>query len=105
VQQDHPSAVDAENHPRNHVAVEIAAHLPQAVAERRTMRTADRASEFDFLYVLSDRSPNPRRSVPKATPGPDPSGRVDIEPGWKLFPAIDHCQPVRQKWHNFASDI
>src|ERR1700736_3008501 len=55
VQQDHGAAAHAENHPRDPVAVERGAHLPQALAEGCAMRSPNRPSEFDLLNILADR--------------------------------------------------
>ena len=103
MQQDHVAVDHAENHPRDVVAGERAAHLPQAGSKRRAMRSAERPPEFDFLKVLAYRvavgfgqieNPFANRLAPR---------RIHIEPRGQFFRAVDHKGLLRQNWHKFAS--
>ena len=90
MQQDHVAVDHAENHPRDVVAGERAAHLPQAGSKRRAMRSAERPPEFDFLNILAYavavgfgqfENPFANRFAPR---------RIHIEPRGQFFRAVDH---------------
>jgi hypothetical protein len=87
----HVAGIDAENDPRDPVPVEIATHLPQSVAKRRTMRSANWPSEFDLLNILTDRTAIGVGEFQKPLPDRDRSCRIHVKPGRQFFRAIDHC--------------
>ncbi len=55
MQKNHMGVAHAENHPRNPVAVEAAAHFPKAIAKGSAVWTAKRPTKLDFLNVFSNR--------------------------------------------------
>jgi hypothetical protein len=103
VQQNHVAIAQAENHPRNAVVGERAAHLLKTGAERRAMRAAKRPPKFDDLNVLADSVSIGFGQFENPFANRFASRRSHIEPRGQFFRAVDHPGLLCQNWHNIAS--